>query len=184
MTEYISDNIEVSELIEEAIKGCPIMQKHLYHRYASKMFLVCLRYTNNSTADAEDILQDGFIKVFKNLHKFRNSGSFEGWIRTIITRTALSHIRNANKQAISFNTDLLYPIKDSGADILDKLAEKDIISMVTNLPAGYRKIFMLYVIEGYNHREIASILNCSEGTSKSQLFRSKTRLQELLKKTA
>ena len=160
------------------------MQKNLYKMYASKMLLVCLRYTNNNTTDAEDILQDGFIKVFKNLHKFRNDGSFEGWIRTIITRTALSQIRENNKKVVNYNTDLLYAVKDTETGILDRLAEKDIINMVTKLPPGYRKIFMMYVIEGYNHREIATILNCNEGTSKSQLYRSKTRLQELLKKTA
>jgi len=160
------------------------MQQRLYHMFASKMYLVCLRYTNNNTTDAEDILQEGFIKVFNNLHKFRNDGSFEGWIRTIITRTALSHLRDKKNKTVIYNTELLFPLKDNDNSILDKLAEKDMINMVTKLPAGYRKIFMMYVIEGYNHREIAGILNCSEGTSKSQLYRSKTRLQEMFKQSA
>lgn len=184
MQDYTLNNIPVSQIIQDSINGCPKMQKSLYNMFASKMYLVCLRYTNNNTTDAEDILQDGFVKIFKNLHKFRNDGSFEGWIRTIITRTALSHIRENNKKMISYNTELLHAVKDSETSILDRLAERDITNMVTKLPPGYRKIFMMYVIEGYNHREIATILNCSEGTSKSQLYRSKTRLQELLKKTA
>lgn len=184
MQDYISENLSVSQLIEDSINGCPKMQHTLYSRFAAKMYQVCLRYTNNNTDDAKDILQDGFVKVFRNLHKFRNDGSFEGWIRTIITRTALSQIREKNKKVTSYNTDLLHAVKDSKTLVTDILAEKDIISIVKKLPPGYRKIFMLYVIEGYNHREIAVLLNCSEGTSKSQLYRSKTRLQEILRKTA
>jgi RNA polymerase sigma-70 factor (ECF subfamily) len=184
MQDYISDNLTVSKMIQDSINGCAKMQETLYSKFAAKMYQVCLRYTNNNPEDAKDVLQDGFIKVFKNLHKFRHDGSFEGWIRTIITRTALSQIREKNKKVTSFNTDLLHAVKDTEINIVDKLAEKDIISIVKKLPPGYRKIFMLYVIEGYNHREIAILLNCSEGTSKSQLYRSKTRLQEMLRKTA
>jgi RNA polymerase sigma factor (sigma-70 family) len=184
MQDYISENLSVSQLIQDSINGCPKMQQTLYSRFAAKMYQVCLRYTDNNTEDAKDVLQDGFIKVFRNLHKFRNDGSFEGWIRTIITRTALSQIREKNKKVTSYNTDILHAVKDTEISVTDKLAEKDIISMVKKLPPGYRKIFMLYVIEGYNHREIAVLLNCSEGTSKSQLYRSKTRLQEILRKTA
>lgn len=184
MQEYITDNLSESQLIHDSINGCRKMQQTLYSKFAAKMYQVCLRYTNNNAEDAKDVLQGGFVKVFKNLHKFRHDGSFEGWIRTIITRTALSHIREKNKKIISYNTDLLHAVKDTELTVTDRLTEKDIISIVKKLPPGYRKIFMLYVIEGYNHREIAVLLNCSEGTSKSQLFRSKTRLQEILRKTA
>jgi RNA polymerase sigma-70 factor (ECF subfamily) len=184
MQDYITDNFSETQLINASIKGCPKMQRTLYSKFAAKMYQVCLRYTNNNADDAKDVLQDGFIKVFKNLHKFRHDGSFEGWIRTIITRTALSQIRENNKKVTNYNTDILHAVKDTETSVADRLAEKDIISMVKKLPPGYRKIFMLYVVEGYNHREIAALLNCSEGTSKSQLYRSKTRLQEILKKTA
>ena len=184
MQDYTSHKLSESQLIHDAINGCCKMQQTLYSKFAAKMFQVCLRYTNNNAEDAKDILQDGFVKVFKNLHKFSHDGSFEGWIRTIITRTALSQIREKNKKIISYNTEILHAVKDAEISVTDKLAEKDIISMVKKLPPGYRKIFMLYVMEGYNHREIAVLLNCSEGTSKSQLFRSKTRLQEILRKTA
>lgn len=184
MQNYLPDNVTVSQLIQGSINGCPKMQQTLYRIFAAKMYQVCLRYTNNETEDAKDILQDGFVRVFKNLHKFRHDGSFEGWIRTIMTRTALSRIKEKNRKNISYNTDLLHAVKDTDISIADRLAEKDIISVVKKLPPGYRKIFMLYVIEGYNHQEIAVLLNCSEGTSKSQLYRSKTRLQEILRKTA
>jgi len=173
--------VPLSLIISESILGNPKMQKLLYQQFAVKMYAVCLRYTKN-TADAEDILQEGFIKIFRNLDKFRGEGSFEGWIRKIICRTALSHLRD-NKKDIH-QPEPHYSFMDKEINILDKLAEKDITGIVTKLPQGYRTIFMMYVIEGYNHREIANILGCSEGTCKSQLYRSRTRLQEMLKKTA
>lgn len=184
MQDYITENLSEIQLIQDSIKGSRQMQQILYSKFAAKMYQVCLRYTHNNADDAKDVLQDGFVKVFKNLHKFRYDGSFEGWIRTIITRTALSQIREKNKKITSYNTDLLHAVKDTSLTVTDRLAEKDIISIVKKLPPGYQKIFMLYVVEGYNHREIAMMLNCSEGTSKSQLYRSKTRLQEILRKTA
>ena len=184
MQHYIQDDLNESQLIHDSINGCCKMQQTLYSKFAAKMYQICLRYTNNNAEDAKDVLQDGFVKVFKNLHKFRHDGSFEGWIRTIITRTALSQIREKNKKLTNYNTELLHAVKNAEISVTDKLAEKDIISMVKKLPPGYRKIFMLYVMEGYNHREIAVLLNCSEGTSKSQLYRSKTRLQQILRKTA
>ena len=177
-------NIQLDEIITESINGSSKMQRFLYQKYAGAMLKVCLRYTNNNKTDAEDILQEGFIKVFKNLQNFRNDGSFEGWIRTIITRTALGYIKQEKRRTVSVCTENLQSVKEENLSVLDKLAEKDIIKMVTVLPKGYRKIFIMYVIEGYNHREIAAILNCTEGTSKSQLFRSKTKLQQLLNKRA
>jgi RNA polymerase sigma factor (sigma-70 family) len=176
-----NEMIPLPFLISESISGNAKMQKILYDQFAVNMYAVCLRYSKN-TADAEDILQEAFIKIFRNLDKFRGDGSFEGWIRRIITRTALSHIRDNKKEM--HQTVLSYSIKDKGGNVLDKLAEKDIVGVVTKLPQGYRTIFMMYVIEGYNHREIANILGCSEGTCKSQFYRSKTRLQKMLKKTA
>ncbi len=173
--------IPIPFLISESMRGNQKMQKLLYQQFSVKMYAVCLHYTK-STADAEDVLQEGFIKVFRNLDKFRGDGSFEGWIRKIITRTALSHLRDNKKDKHQTTAD--YSGKDKESNILDKLAEKDIVGIVRKLPQGYRTIFMMYVIEGYNHREIADILGCSEGTCKSQFYRSKTRLQKLLKKTA
>lgn len=157
------------------------MQKLLYEQFAGKMYTVCLRYTNNP-ADAEDILQEGFIKVFRNLEKFRADGSFEGWIRRIITRTALTYLRDNKKDR--HQSGLSDSFRDKESSVLDKLEEKYLVGIVTKLPQGYRTIFMMHVIEGYNHREIAAILGCREGTSKSQFYRSKTRLQKMLQMTA
>ena len=173
--------LSLSHLILESGRGNQRLQKILYDMYAEKMNAVCLRYAKNA-ADAEDILQQGFIKVFRNIDKYRGDGSFEGWIRKIITRTAITHI--TKKRKLSFQTAIEYSHKDNTYNILDKLAEKDIVGMITKLPPGYRKIFTLYVIEGYNHREIAEMLGCSEGNCKSQFYRSRTRLQQMLQKTA
>ncbi len=174
--------ISLSHMIHGSINRDPKMQKLLYNEFAAKMYAVCLRYTKNQF-DAEDILQEGFIKAFRNLDKFRGEGYFEGWLRKIIVRTAISHfrhgVRKINTQA---SLDCVAEAKES--NVLDKLAEKDLVGIVTKLPPGYRKVFMLYVIEGYNHKEIAGILGCSEGNCKSQLNRSRNQLRKMLRKSA
>jgi RNA polymerase sigma-70 factor (ECF subfamily) len=164
-------------LISECILGNIKMQKQLYQKFAAPMYYVCLRYVKN-TADAEDVLQEGFIKVFKKLVDYKKEGSFEGWVRRIMIRTALSHLRDNKKH--KFHAELEDSIKENNNGILDKLSEKEILGNVTKLPNGFKKIFTLYVIEGYNHREIAEILGCSEGTCKSQFYRSRNRLQQIL----
>ena len=168
-------------IIYECKNGNRKMQKLLYDQYAATMYTMCFGYTNNKE-DAQDILQEGFIKVFRNLHNFREDGSFEGWIRKIIKHTALTYLRDNKKH--NHQCCLNIPIEDKACNALDKLAEKDIVKTVTTLPPGYRKIFLMHIVEGYNHREIAGILGCSEGTSKSQFYRSRTRIQKILKKTA
>lgn len=168
-------------LIHGSRNGNPKMQKLLYDQYAAAMFTICFGYTNNKE-DAQDILQEGFIKVFRNLHNFRGDGSFEGWVKKIIKHTALTYLRDNKKHLHQCCSNI--PIEDKTCSALDKLAEKDIVNTVTTLPAGYRKIFLMHIVEGYNHREIAGILGCSEGTSKSQFYRSRTRIQKMLKKTA
>lgn len=173
--------IPLSYLISECILGNTKMQEILYQKFAVTMYYLCLRYVKNA-ADSEDVLQEGFIKVFKNLPNYKDEGSFEGWVRKIMIRTALSHLRDNKKY--SYHAELEYAIEIKETNILDTLAEKDIVGIVTKLPPGFKKIFMLYVIEGYNHREIAEILGCSEGTCKSQFYRSRTRIQKLLKQSA
>lgn len=155
------------------------MQETLYHLFASKMYAVCLRYCKD-TDDAQDLLQDGFIKIFKNLEKFRGEGSFEGWIRRIFVNTSIEHFRkNTKKIATSDSQELV--IEDPSWNALDNLAEKDIISLIQNLSPGYRQVFNMYVIEGYTHSDIGEILGISEGTSKSQLARAKAILKNMVK---
>ena len=128
--------IPLQVLIHECICGDRKMQNLLYRQFATKMYAVCLRYTKNAE-DAEDILQEGFIKVFKNLDKFRGDGSFEGWIRTIISRTALSHVNDNIKKFNTVTTELMHSLKDREPGAIEKLAEKDIVGMVKKLTPDY-----------------------------------------------
>lgn len=154
------------------------MQEILYHRFASKMYAVCLRYCKDAE-DAQDLLQDGFIKIFKNLEKFRGDGSFEGWIRRIFVNTSIEHFRKSVKnQSVTDSQELV--IEDPSWNALDNLAEKDIITMIQELSPGYRQVFNMYVIEGYSHKDIGDILGISEGTSKSQLARAKGILKKMV----
>jgi RNA polymerase sigma factor (sigma-70 family) len=155
------------------------MQEALYQRFAPKMYGVCLRYAGNAE-EAEDIVQEGFIKVFKKMDSFRSEGSFEGWIRRIFVNTAIEHFRRKNYlQPVTEKEEST--VEGKYLSVLDSLAEKDIIALIQQLSPGYRAVFNMYVIEGYTHREIADILGISEGTSKSQLSRAKSVLQEKVK---
>lgn len=154
------------------------MQELLYHRYSPKMYGVCLRYSNN-TDDAQDLLQDGFIKVFKNLEKYRGDGSFEGWMRRIFVNTSIEQFRkNTRMTTVSEPQESNFEDRELGA--LDNIAAKDIIKIVQQLSPGYRQVFNMYVIEGYTHKEIGDILGISEGTSKSQLARARAILQKMV----
>ena len=168
-------------IISESMMGNPKMQQLLYKQFAPVLYKQCLRYAKSRT-DAEDLLQEGFIKIFSNLDKFRNEGSFEGWLKQIMFRTAVSYFRRTVKKPYNHQTELCHYIEDKEISVFDTLAQKDIANIVTKLPVGYRTVFNMFVIEGYNHREIAGILGCSEGSSKSQLSRSKTQLREMLVK--
>ena len=167
-----------SDLIEGCLQGNRKMQHELYKRFAPKMYGVCLRYASNSE-EAEDILQEGFIKVFNKIGSFRREGSFEGWIKRIFVNTAIEQFRKKV---------YLQPITEVEEDtvegkylsVLDRLSEKDIIQLVQQLSPGYRTVFNMYVVEGYTHRQIAELLGISEGTSKSQLSRAKLILQDLV----
>ena len=176
----ISSNQIVTE--DDLIKGCieenRQLQEILYKRFSPKMYGICVRYAGN-TDDAQDLLQEGFIKVFKNLKKFRGDGSFEGWIRRIFVNTSIEHFRKKVKlYAVTEIQEV--SIEDKDWNVLDNLAEKDIISMIQELSPGYRTVFNMHVIEGYSHKEIAEILRINEGTSKSQLARAKTVLKKMV----
>lgn len=169
--------ISETDLIKGSIAGDRRMQEELYRRFAPKMYAVCLRYANN-TDDAQDLLQEGFIKVYKNLHRFRAEGSFEGWVRRVFVNTSIEHFRKKSAQLSSVSEKEENTIEDADITALDSLAEKDIINIVQELSPGYRTVFNLYVVEGYSHKEIGELLGISEGTSKSQLARAKSILQK------
>jgi RNA polymerase sigma factor (sigma-70 family) len=161
------------------MEGDRRMQEELYRRFSPRMYAVCLRYAGNAE-EAEDILQEGFIKVFKKLESFRGEGSFEGWVRRIFVNTAIEHFRRKRYlQPVTEKEE--NTIEGKSLSALDGLAEKDILALVQQLSPGYRTVFNMYVVEGYTHKEIGDMLGISEGTSKSQLSRAKVILQDMVK---
>jgi len=153
-------------------------QYAIYQLYAGKMMAVCKRYLGNST-DAEDTLMEGFMKVYTKIDAFQGQGSFEGWIRRIITNEALMKIRKNNLYKtidIEETWDLSIP-----ENALMNLQVEEIEELINDMPIGYRTVFNLYAIEGYSHKEIADLLGISEGTSKSQLSRARVILQSKIK---
>jgi len=166
--------------IERFIEGCkvndPKSQEGLYLALASKMMAVCLRYTN-SQFDAEEILQTGFIKVFKNINQFAGAGSFEGWIRRIMVNTAIESCRNRTHfQSLGDINEVEF--SNAHSFEIDQLEVSDLLKLIQSLADGYRLVFNMYAIEGYSHKEIAEKLNISESSSKSQLSRARMRLQK------
>ena len=155
------------------------MQQELYNRFASKMYGVCLRYASNSE-EAEDILQEGFIKIFNKINSYRGEGSFEGWIRRIFVNTAIEHFRKKTYLQPITETEE-NTVEGKYLSVLDNLAERDIVQLIQQLSPGYRTVFNMYVVEGYTHKQIAELLRISEGTSKSQLSRAKLILQDLVR---
>ena len=180
MTPQSNHTIAEPDLIRGCLEGNRRMQEELYHRFSPRMYAVCLRYAGNAE-EAEDILQEGYIKIFKKLDTFRSEGSFEGWIRRIFVNTAIEHFRRKRYlQTVSEKEE--NTIEGNDISVLDKMAAKDIIALIKELSPGYRTVFNMYVVEGYTHKEIADMLGISEGTSKSQLSRAKVILQSLVKK--
>jgi RNA polymerase sigma-70 factor (ECF subfamily) len=171
-------NMSESDLIKGCLEGDRRAQEYLYQRFSPKMYGVCLRYAGKAE-DAQDILQDGFVKIFKNLHMYRGDGSFEGWIRRIFVNTAIEHYRRqVNLYPVTENHESLLETKEISA--FDSLSVKDLMKIIQQLSPGYRTVFNLYVVEGYSHKEIAEMIGISEGTSKSQLARAKGVLQNII----
>lgn len=168
-----------SDLLKGCLEGNRRMQEELYRRYSPRMYAVCLRYAGNSD-EAADILQDGFIKVFKKLDSYRGDGSFEGWMRRIFVNTAIEQFRRKKYlQPVTEKEE--NTLEGDAATALDQLGAKDIMALIQELSPGYRTVFNLYVVEGYSHKEIGDMLGISEGTSKSQLSRAKVILQDMVR---
>ncbi|MDX2249428.1 MAG: sigma-70 family RNA polymerase sigma factor [Bacteroidia bacterium] len=162
------------------IKGCvnqkPAAQRELYEQFASSMLAVCYRYARDKD-DAEDILQEGFVKVFQKIGKFDDRGSLEGWIRKIMVNTAIDHLRKQKYQ--NHQTELNEGITEEvSADILDHMELEFLFKVIQQLPTGYRLVFNLYAVEGYSHKEIADELGITESTSRSQYTRAKAMLRQ------
>jgi len=171
--------MDESTLIKKCLKGNPKAQKLLFDRYSSKMLGVCLRYAKD-TDQAYDFLQEGFIKVFTKLDKFKGDGSFEGWIRRIIVNTALDQLRKEIKLKKNTSIDDMYLDVEQTLYQVDDFFEQDLLKLINEMPEGYRTVFNLFAIEGFSHKEIAQELNISENTSKSQFSRARSYLKNKL----
>lgn len=169
--------------LEKIIKGCQQnkmkYQKMLYDKFADLMFGICLRYAKTKE-EAEDIFQEGFIKVFKHIGNYSFTGSFEGWIRKIFLNTAISNFRTNSKNYFHAEYEStenhLPPVTYEEL----KYTEEELLSVINELPEGYRLVFNLYAVEGFKHKEIAKMLGIGENASKTQLFRARQLLQARL----
>jgi RNA polymerase sigma-70 factor (ECF subfamily) len=181
----MSDN----NLAERCKAGDRAAMKILYERYYSRMLGVCMRYAANY-ADAEDYVQDGFLKVFNDIRSFKGRGSLEGWIRRVIINATLMKLRKSKKEYAFENMELAVggafdePMEDeeenqNEPDVLD-FTREEAIDILQTLPEGFRKVLNLFVIDGYKHREIAKMLDISVGTSKSQLNRARKLMKQKL----
>lgn len=160
---------------EKALHIANCKWEEIYKTYARKMYGVCLRYARNPV-EAEDILHDGFIKVFSSLNKYKGTGSFEGWIRQIMVHTAINAYRRYSSRWFSID-DPEFDLASNEVEIEEYIAHEELIKHINSLPDGYRIIFNMYVIEGYKHKEIAEILGISESTSKTQLMKARNYLK-------
>ncbi|MEJ7768113.1 MAG: sigma-70 family RNA polymerase sigma factor [Chitinophagaceae bacterium] len=168
---------------ESILQGClrneSIAQKELYNRYSPKMLAVCYRFGHNRE-DAEDMLQEGFIKVFSQIHTFRNQGAFEGWIRRIIVHTCINNLKKNKK--FSESVDLIHAttMQVREESVPSIVQAKQVVECIRLLPLGYRTVLNLYAIEGYSHKEISGMLEIEESTSRSQYTRAKQMLEDIL----
>jgi RNA polymerase sigma-70 factor (ECF subfamily) len=168
-------------LLQGCIKNDASAQQELYQRYSPKMLSVCYRYAK-TREDAEDMLQEGFIKVFSQITKFEKRGSLEGWILRIIVHTCINHLKKNKK--FNDHVDLAYAgnivIREDYIPAI--IQAKQIVETIRTLPIGYRTVLNLYAIEGFSHKEIGQLLDIEESTSRSQYTRAKSMLEEILLK--
>ncbi len=164
------------EIIQGCIEGDIQTQRLLFNTFAPKMMSVCLRYIGNRS-EAEDVLQDGFILVFRHIEKFKFNGSFEGWIRRIMVNTALKFLQSKKVNFVEIDAVQATFIHGEPS-VLSELNTEELMKMIDALPDGYKIVFNLYVIEGYSHNEIAKLIHISPGTSRSQLIKARRLLQK------
>lgn len=169
---------EEASMLDACLQNNRAAQNKLYSRFAPILMPVCRRYAKNSY-DAEDILQEGFIKIFKFLSDYKNQGSFEGWMRRIIITTALNYYKKKKITHYEYELQHLPDKEVSELTVVSQLFMNDLMYMVRHLPRGYQNVFNLYDIEGYTHKEIGEMLSISANTSKSQLNRARNQLQNV-----
>ena len=169
------------QLIDSCIKGNRASQKALYDLLAARMFSVCMRYVGDRDL-AQDVLQDGFVTLFTHLESYKGEGSFEGWARKIFVTTALMSLRKKDALKMSDDLEVARGLKAETENQIQSLGYKELMSLIMELPPGFRTVFNLYVLEGYSHKEIGDMLGISETTSRTQLSRARLWLQNRIKK--
>ena len=174
--------MDEKQLIDGCKKGDRKAQKALYDKYSSRMLAVCLRYVKDME-DARDLLQEGFIKLFTNIHQYAGGGLFDGWVRKIFVNCALEQLRHQDvlKSAVDINETDYADIPDETA--VAQLSAEEIMVYVRSLPDGFRTVFNMFAIEGYSHKEIGHKLNITESTSRSQYMRARKMLQKMMLQT-
>jgi RNA polymerase sigma-70 factor (ECF subfamily) len=168
-------------LLIGCLKNNPVSQEALYNQFSPRMFGVCYRFAKNKE-DAEDMLQEGFIKVFSQMHQYRNEGSLEGWIRRIIVHTCINVLKKNKKFSDSVDITHAKGLIIREDMITGVMQAKEIVECIRLLPIGYRTVLNLYAIEGYSHKEIGFMLDIEESTSRSQYTRAKSMLEDVLVK--
>jgi len=171
------DTIIRDQLIEQCLKHDRNAQFAFYEKYSKKVYGICMRYAKNGT-DAEDILQEGFIKVFRYLKDYSGKGSIEGWMRRIMITTALNYYKKKNLLNKEVDPETTRVSLPNDYEVLSKMSHEEILDIIQELPFGYQTVFNLNTIEGYSHKEISEIMNISVNTSKSQLSRAKHSLRK------
>lgn len=177
--QHLSDQ----ELVSGVLRGSPAHQTALYRQYSVPMFRVLLRFARDK-AEAEDMLQDGFVRVYRDMVQYRGDGALGGWIRRIMVNTALSHLRK--QRDFLRDTGDFTPFENrlrTEEDFASNLDAETLLKYLQKLPPGYRAVFNLYAIDGFSHEEIAEQLGISIGTSKSQLFKAREYLKKILDKS-
>ena len=164
------------KLIESCRKGDRSAQRVIYDRLAPRMFPLCIRYVGDREL-AEDVLQDGFVTLFTHIADYKGDGSFEGWARKIFVTTALMELRRKGALKMSEDLEVIRGMKTDTVSQMQNIGYKDLMRIITQLPPGFRTVFNMYAIEGYSHKEIGEILGISETTSRTQLSRARTWLQ-------
>ncbi len=168
------------QLVKALKQGDNRAHKVVYDRYAPRMLAVCVRYVSNK-ADAEEVMVDGFMRIYDKVSQFKEEGSFEGWMRRIMVTESLMFLRRTKSWRLEIPTDLIpAEVACNWAD--SELQADELLRLISHLPDGYRTVFNLYAIEGYSHAEIAIMLDITEGTSKSQLSRARALLQQGVKR--
>lgn len=167
------------ELIDKCLQGDQRAHKELFDKFSRKMMSVCMRYIQDRE-QAEDVLQDGFVKVFTHLKSFKRQGSFEGWIRRTMVNTALDHLRKAKNMHIDADISEAEFLAGEDEKVVGKMRVEELMRLISEMPPGYRTVFNMYAIEGYSHQEIADELGVTESTSKTQFRKARNYLMNII----